>query len=494
MQNYLISEVICPIFLSLLILIFNSNKYGQIISFIATILNLGFLIPIYKLISEQHKITYLLGGYENSYGIELELNFYSFIFLVIINISAFTFNVYKLSIKDISYIKNALILLCIAGFNGIIMSNDLFNIYVFLELSSIASYGLLASSEALPTLKAAFDYLIFGTIGASFYLIGIAFIYMLTGSLNITHIVERTMIYDGYSSGFLWLSFFFITLGFFIKLGIFPIHKWLIEVYHKSEAHITMFFSFSSSVISLYLLSIFLFNIYGVWNTDKYFKINDLLQFIGIFSAIYFGWKAFMENENKKILIYSSFSQIGYIINTLGFTYNTYDKTSIHAFTLQIITNAISKPILFVLLSDEIIKNFDTSKKRMFHIIISSFLILNLLGVPPLLGFFGKFYMLSAIIEQRNWINLGFIGVAIIFSCFYSVKLIHNLLHDDHRMIDRKKNNLQIESYAYAENKNFLYTLVPAILICGTICIILIFSNYLSGIVLLSTNNLLLIR
>ena len=128
----------------------------------------------------------------------------------------------------------------------------------------------------------------------------------------------------------------------------------------------------------------------------------------------------------------------------------------------------------------------------MFHIIISSFLILNLLGVPPLLGFFGKFYMLSAIIEQRNWINLCFTGVAIIFSCLYSVKLIQNLLYADHYQIEYKEKNLQIETYT--ENKNFIYTLVPAILIFGTISILLIFSNYLSAILLLSTNNLLLVR
>jgi len=476
MHHYLIFETLCPLFMSLLIIIFNSNRLGQYFSSIVAILNTAFLFPIYEtLISSKNSITYLLGGYENSYGIELKLNFYSFIFLAIINISFFIFSIYKLSIKDISKLENTLILLCIAGFNGIIMSNDLFNIYVFLELASIASYGLLASSGSLPTLKAAFNYLIFGTIGASFYLIGIAFIYILTGSLNISIITERTMIYDGYSSGFIWLSFFFITLGFFIKLGLFPLHKWLIEVYSKSKSQLTMFFSFSSSTISLYLLTLFLFNVYGVWNTEKFFKINDFLQFTGIFAAIYFGYKAFTENENKKILIYSSFAQIGYMLNTIGFTYTAHDKTSINSFILQLITNAISKPVLFLLFSEEIINNLVTERKRITHLVVSSFLILNLLGVPPLLGFFGKFTMILSIIKNKSWLNLAMI----------SINLFKENVHKTHNNYEKSKT---VHTYSY------IYEIIPMILVCGAVFAILIFSNYLNSILLLATNNLLLIR
>lgn len=489
MTHYLILEVLVPIFFGLITIIIGSNRFSEFLLLGSNIIGIGLLTKIYPELIDKGEILYQLGGYENSYGIELKLNFFSFIILAIANFSFLPFSLYKLACKKFTYIQNALVLLCIAGFNGIFMSNDMFNIYVFLELYSITSCALLGSFHNLRIAKSSFDYLIFGTVGAAFYLIGIAFLYMLSGTLNISQLLRFIAIYTPYTSGFLWLSLFFIALGLIIKLGVFPIHRWLFKIYYRAPSPMRMFLSITSAITSIYLLIIFLLNIYNINNIVEHLKILPLLQIIGISSAIIFSFSAFTSKTSKELLIYSSFADIGYLLNSIGLIYGYQNNIGGQMIIFQIINTLLSKPALFMLTAKSTLQNINSKYKIILHFGITIFFILNLIGIPPFLGFFGKFFTFTYIIQQKNWINLIGTVIANLFSCLYGVKLI-NIITNEKKLVET---NL-IEKNNKTSQYHIAIVFVSSFLILFAILSVLIFSDQAKTVIDLATYNLLVRR
>ena len=482
MSQYLISEVLCPLFFSLIITILGSNKISKIILFVVTILNIAALVPIYNTLVENGQVIYLLGGYSNTVGIELKLNFYSFIFLAIFNISFLGFNFYKSG--NFSYLQNILLLICVSGFNGILMSNDLFNIYVFLELSSIAFYALIASCNNFQAVEAAFRYLVFGTIGAGLYLVGVAFLYMFSGTLNISELMRISTNFTPYSAGFLWLSMFFILLGFVVKLGVFPIHNWLFQIYNDTPSKITMFIAMTSSITSIYILSVFIFNVYDIMTITKHLKISGLLQILGLTSAISCSFLAYKSKSTKETLSYSSLADIGYILNSIGLITDYRHKTAGAMIILQLVNSLISKPVLFLLFAEDTINQLTSKTKKNLHFVITIFFTLSLIGVPPLLGFFGKFKLITYVIQQKNWINLVFVLISTYFSCLYGIKIIKDL---EHLIIPEKQTELNHKLY-------YTSTLPASFVFLALTLSILVFSNQMQIFIDSAIRNLLIQR
>jgi len=490
MSNYLILQVISPIFFALINILIGSNRFGQIIFLLSTILNLIFLAPLYNelIFSENDSIIYLLGGFENKYGIELKLNYFNFIFLIIANYTSFIVAIYKINFKDFLFSKNSLLLLAIAGFNGILVSNDIFNIYVFLEISSLASYALIASNnKSLPSLHASFNYLIFGTIGATFYLVGVAILYLFSGTLNISILLKSTGIWNEYTKNFIVLSFFFITCGLLVKIAIFPVHNWLNTVYKKSENYLTAFFAGTSTIVSLYLFCLFVFNIFIWKNVSAQLHYNFILQAIGTISMIYFAFFAYENKNMKKILVYSSFAQMGYFFCCLGIGI----KAAIFAFCMQLINHGISKSILFLLFSNEML--ICIKDKKAFHFLVSAFFVLNSIGVPVLFGFFAKFNFISAIIEDKNWIVLLGTIISSFFSVLYGLKLTRGLLYkDDYQLKKLYEFEETQNSSAISITKTQLY--VISFVSISLALLLLAKYNELSDFLQFAVSNLLIVR
>jgi multicomponent Na+:H+ antiporter subunit D len=491
MSQYLIFQVIIPIFFSLLNTIFASNKVGQWIFCIATFLNLICLAPIYNEIIANESIIYLVGDYSNQYGIELKLNFFSFIFLAIINYTSFIISIFKFHFDNFSYKLNSLLLLAITGFIGIVISNDIFNIYVFLEISSLASYALIAASNSsLPSLYSAFNYLIFGTIGATFYLVGIAFLYLYSGTLNISILLKSTGMLTEYNKHHIFLAFFFIISGLLLKIGIFPLHNWLNNVYKKSENYLTAFFSGTSTIVSIYIFCLFAFNIF-VWKNYAYQIHFDLiLKILGSISIVYFSFLAYINKNGKKMLIYSSLAQIGYFLCCLGIG----AKFAIAAFCFQIINHGISKSVLFILFSHEMLHHLKSKMMIILHFLFTSAMILNLIGIPLFFGFFVKFNMIAAIIQSKNIFMILAIIVATFFSILYGLKLLRSVRYKDDSQLKKL--------YEYDENiailnNNLIHT--GQFYLFVTICLApmilsLYFYDEINRFVTYATSNLLIFR
>lgn len=492
-SQYLVLQVIIPIFFSLLNIAFSSDRVGQWLFFLATLLNLVLLTPIYNelLNSDNQSITYLLGDYSNKYGIELKLNFFSFLFLSIINYTAFLVSMYKINFKGFSYKKNSLLLLAITGFTGIIISNDIFNIYVFLEISSLASYALITSNNtSLPSLYAGFNYLIFGTIGATFYLVGISFLYLLSGTLNISILIKNTGVYNDYNQNFILLSFFFIICGLILKIGVFPVHNWLNNVYKKSENYLTIFLSGISSTISIYIFCLFIFNIFIWRNIIQITHINIILQITGSISIIYFSFLAYINNNVKKILIYSSFAQVGYFFCCLGIG----TQESIIAFCLQLINHGLSKAALLSLFSYEMSHEFKSKLIKITHFLLSALFVFNLIGIPLLFGFFAKFKMFVSVIEVKNWAMLICLVVSTLFSILYGLKLTRYLKYQEDQQIKKffefEENVKKLQNNEITTKQLYLFTIICI----APLFLSLFFYQEISNFVQYSSYNLLILR
>ena len=360
-----------------------------------------------------------------------------------------------------------------------------------MEISSLASYALISSNRhSLASLYAGFNYLIFGTIGATFYLIGVAFLYLYSGTLNISILLRSTGMFTDYNRYYILLSFFFIVSGSILKIGIFPVHNWLNNVYKKSENYLTMFFSGTSTIVSIYIFCLFAFNVF-VWNNyASKIHFDIVLECIGSLSIVYFSFLAYVNKNVKKILIYSSFTQVGYFLCCLGVG----TTASITAFCFQLINHGMSKSVLFALFSNEMLHNLKSKAIIIIHFLFSSIIVLNLIGTPLLFGFFVKFNMLVAMIKDGNVLTiLSMIG-GIFFSILYGLKLLRSLRYRDdsqlRKLYEYEENVSKLENHKIHQSQFYLFFVVCILPIFFS----LYFYSEINNFIRYATYNILILR
>ena len=235
----LISAVVIPV-------IGRNNKTAcWIVSCVATFLSLLGALCLLNRVVSTGRVTYHLGGWEPPWGIEYAIDHLNGFVLTVIAFIAFVVAFYaKKSVEHEIEEKKipafySIYMLLITGLMGIVATGDIFNLYVFLEISSLAGYALVAMGKHRNSLVASFNYLIFGTIAGTFILIGIGYIYMQTGTLNIADLRERLP--EFYNSTVILTAFAFFTVGLCLKVALFPLHFWLPKVYNlrsvRSEFH-----------------------------------------------------------------------------------------------------------------------------------------------------------------------------------------------------------------------------------------------------------------
>lgn len=347
-HNYLVFIILAPFFCALLQIIFNNFRFSFFSSIFTTcslVLFSFFLVKFF--VNGGSELSYIFGDFPAYAGIELRLNAmgalvtlcFSMIFLCS---TLFSYSeMLKLEQERGSSLIFALQNLAFVGFIGIVLTNDFFNLYVFLELASIASYALIAMNDKdneLNSLKTSFDYLIIGSIGATFYLLGVGFLYGFSGTLNMSD-WQVIFLESGGTDKSVLLGIILITLGCLIKCAAFPFHGWLINVYKNSLPSVTIFLSGISSKTALFILMKYFFTI---CNKGDFGNILCILQIFGLLSAFFGAMMAIFYDDLLDTISYSSISQIGYIIFMIAC------ELPLIAF-LYFINHALSKSALFAL-------------------------------------------------------------------------------------------------------------------------------------------------
>ncbi|WP_089718509.1 complex I subunit 5 family protein, partial [Candidatus Entotheonella palauensis] len=281
----------------------------------------------------------------------------------------------------------SLFLLLVTGLLGIVATGDLFNLYVFLEISSLAGYALLASGP-IRSAVATFRYLIIGTIAATFYLLGVGYLYALTGSLNMADIATRLS--DISHSGAFAVAITFIVLGLSIKAALFPLHGWLPDAYTYAPAPVIGFISAVMAKVSAYALFRVLY--FVLRPTEPVSQVLTGLSWIAAIAILAGSLLAVAQRDVRRMLAYSSVSQMGYIF--LGLALGT--PTALKGALLHLLNHAIMKGCLFLAAGGVQwrtggyrLEDFIGVSRRMpltmAAIVLAA---ISMIGLPPTAGFF----------------------------------------------------------------------------------------------------------
>ncbi len=356
-------------------------------------------------------ISYALGGWEAPWGIEYRIDkLNAFLLLIISGISTIVLIAAQSSIeKEIPKNKHThfyvLYLLSLTGMLGIVATGDAFNVFVFLEVSSLSAYALIAMGQKRQALWASYQYLIMGTIGATFILIGIGLMYQMTGTLNMQDLSQRLP--EVAQTRTVFAAFAFVVVGVCLKLAMFPLHLWLPNAYAYAPSIVTAFFAATATKVAVYLLIRFTFSVFGVSFSFTTIPLQTLFMALGLVGIFVASTSAIFQSNVKRLFAFSSIAQIGYML--VGFSLTT--VTGLTATLLHLFNHALMKGAIFLALGAVVYRvgNVELANLRglgrqmpltMAAIVIGG---ISLIGVPLTVGFVSKWYLLMALIEQGYW-------------------------------------------------------------------------------------------
>lgn len=416
MINILPLFVIIPLGSAFLISLLG-KKIKQLPDGLANLAALGLLVlSIYSVsLDSIHKtLVYKVGGWVPPIGICLVLDSLTSFMLVTVNLVSFMVTVYSINYMERYTDKfrfYTLFMLLLAGMNGIIITGDLFNLFVFLEIASIASYALVAFGTEAEELEASFKYAVMVSVASSFVLLGIAMLYSFTSTLNMADISSALSTKPQVMS-INFIAVLFLA-GFGLKAALVPFHAWLPDAHPSAPAPISAMLSgVFIKTLGVYALCRIFFNVLPV--SEKLFFI---LMILGVVSMVVGAILAIAQKDIKRMFAYSSISQIGYIIFAIGIA----TPLAILGGLFHLFNHAVFKSLLF-LNSGAIEYSTHTRDLNKLGGLNSRLPVtgytslvgsMSIAGIPPLGGFWSKFVIIIAAIQAGY---LGFAAIAIIVS------------------------------------------------------------------------------
>ncbi len=392
------------------------------------------LLLVLQIIDGQ-TINYALGGWDAPHGIAYVVDGLNAPILFLISAIGFLVSVYGMPtiIAEVEPKKRApfyaAFLICLAGLLGMVVTGDAFNVFVFLEVSSISTYSLVAmgASRDRRALTAAYNYLIMGSIGATFFVIGLGFLYMETGTLNMADMAVILREMEG-GSRVSEIAFGFIIVGLGLKLAMFPLHTWLPGAYAHSPSMVTVFLASTATKAALYLLLRFVFTIFDV-SFNYVFDVEIyLLAGLGMVGMILGSLQAIFQTDIRRVLAYSSVAQVGYML--LGVGLGT--AAGLTAGYLHLMNHAVIKGALFMALGAfwyrygiTRVTDFNGLSKSMPWT-MGAFTLggLSLIGVPFTAGFTSKFRLVEAAFLKGWWWAVAIIVVSSVLAIIYIGRLL----------------------------------------------------------------------
>ncbi|MEC7092946.1 MAG: proton-conducting transporter membrane subunit [Pseudomonadota bacterium] len=382
--------------------------------------------------------SYYLGSWPPPWGIEFVVDAASAFTVLVMASLAFVVTLFarsallaEIAEADAGKAYAAWLLAC-GGLSGLVMTGDAFNLFVFLEISALSSVILIAlgAGRDRRALIAGYNYLIIGAVGATFYVVGVGFIYAVTGSLNMVDLAERIPAVP--QTTVVAVGFGFMMAGILVKAAIFPVHIWLPAAYAFAPSAVSSLLAAIATKASLYVLARVVFDVFaGVPDLTALALHYALIPlalggiFIGTVLAIY-------ENDIKKLLAFSSVAQIGYI--ALGFAVAT--TAGVAAGFVHIGNHALIKGGLFVAVGIYAVAlgrriNLDqmVGLGRRMPITTTAFLIcgLSLIGLPLTAGFISKIYLVRALLQADMIMVLVLVMASSALSVAYLWKIVEVL-------------------------------------------------------------------
>lgn len=383
------------------------------------------LVSIF-LVRTQGILVYKVGGWIPPIGISMVMDGLTSFMLVTVNLIAFLVTIYSISYMEKYTAKDkfyTLFLLMLAGMNGVIITGDMFNLFVFLEIAAISSYALVAFGTEHEELEASFKYAVMGCLASSFILLGIALLYSFTSTLNMADI-SRTLIERGDNKIIFFVSTLFL-MGFGLKAALVPFHWWLPDAHPSAPAPISAMLSgVLIKVLGIYALVRVLFNVLGLGEMKS---ILYILMILGTISMVVGALLALGQKDFKRLLAYSSISQVGYIIfafglgTPLGFLGALFHLFNHSTFKSLLFLN--SGAVVYATENRDLEKMGGLSQKMPVTGTTSLIASMSISGIPPFSGFWSKLIIIIAALQARQFV-LAFIAILVsIITLAYYLKV-----------------------------------------------------------------------
>ncbi len=406
-------QVVIPLITAPLIVFIGNRNLAWWLAFLASLTSFLIASLLLAQVIDGSIISYHLGGWAPPLGIEYRVDTANaFILLLITGISSIVLPYARESVRfEIPEKHHALFyaafMLCFTGLLGVVITGDAFNVFVFLEISSLSTYVLVAqgSYRDKRALTAAYDYLIMGTIGATFFVIGIGMLYMATGTLNMADIAER--IADQGANRTVRAAFAFIIVGFGLKVAIYPLHLWLPNAYTFAPSAVSVFLAATSTKVAIYVILRFTFSVFQPQFLFEVHTLEYIILPFAILAMFAASFIAIFQTDFKRMLAYSSIAQIGYML--LGIS--LLSETGLTATIAHMFNHGITKAVLFMGVGALVLRAGGSFYNRIqgmgktmpwtsAAIVIGG---LSLIGVPGTAGFVSKWVLVQATLEKGWW-------------------------------------------------------------------------------------------
>ena len=348
-------------------------------------------------------LVYSVGAWKPPVGIAMVLDGLTAFMLVTVNLVAFCISLYAINYMEKFTAKwkfYTLVLLMLAGMNGVIVTGDIFNLFVFLEIASVASYALVAFGTEKHELEAAFKYAVMSTVGSLFILIGIAFLYAYTSTLNMAD-MAAIIAQKGLGHVGIMVSVLFI-MGFGLKAALVPFHAWLPDAHPSAPAPISAMLSgILIKSLGIYTLCRIFFNVIGVTP-----HAMSILMFLGALSMVIGVFLAIGQWDLKRLLAYHSISQIGYVM--LGIGLGT--PLGILGGLFHLFNHSVFKSLLFLNAgaieyatgTRDLRKMGGLAKKMPVTATTNLIASMSIAGIPPFNGFWSKLIIIIAAVQANR--------------------------------------------------------------------------------------------
>ncbi len=430
--HYPALQVVAPLIAAPLCVLLRRGAWAWLVTVAVSWIALAISIQLLIQVTATGPVSYELGGWAAPWGIEYRVDSVNaFVLLIVSGISAAVApyardTVVREIADDRHHLFYCAYLLCLTGLLGITITGDAFNVFVFLEISSLSSYVLISLGGDRRALTAAYQYLVMGTIGATFFLIGVGLIYAMTGTLNMADIAVRLDPVENTRT--VLAAFAFITVGLGLKLALFPLHLWLPNAYAYAPSAVTVLLAATATKVAVYTMLRFVFTLFGAdFALDVTFLAEFLmaLALVGVFAA---SITAVFQNNVKRMLAYSSVAQVGYMVLGVGF----FSVTGLTGGIVHLFNHALMKGALFMALgavfhrlgSVHIAHMRGLGRQMpltMFAFVLGG---LSLIGLPLTVGFISKWYLILAALERGWWPVAGLIVLSSLLAVAYVWRVV----------------------------------------------------------------------
>lgn len=406
-----------------------TSETGWHVAVVTCLIEAGLAAVVFREVYAGERLVHAVGGYPAPHGIELVADGLSAPVVALVATVALGVLAFARTAGPRRNSFYSAYLLLVGGLMGVTVTGDLFNMFVFLEITGLATYALVAADRSGASAVAALKYLVLGTTGASFFLIGVGYALVATGTLNMVDL--STQLAGSYTDRTVLASFGFIVVGLSLKAAIFPLHTWQPDAYTYAPDTVTVFVSALVSTVAAYAIGRVVLTVFTVRFFEAVPLAQDALLALATTSILAGSALAALQTEVKRMFAYSSVSQFGLVVSAFAIA----TPEAVLGGVVHLVGHGLMKGGLFaaaaVLAGTHGARTVDDYARLGYRSPVTAAALgvlgFALVGVPPSIGFLGKWYIAVGAVGAEAWPVAVVVFLSTLLTLVYVARLLEPL-------------------------------------------------------------------